>query len=581
MKRNLSFLLTLIFVFGGFLYASQTQGEDIIIELLSPQNGERFTICSYSTSEGPPMFRWNTQEPLKSLEIQFTPSPQSDPPKTVKAKASSTQLKEMSLQISSSIWKKVLLLPGAQGGMVSWKAVGTKLDKSKVESFPYSFNIEAPEWVGNPFIFLNNSPPILSWKNNCNTKFKVWFWSSSNPMKKKALSFTNPNPQDNGGKFEKQLTSSQWASITKLGGESYSNINWYVESWDVLKRHSETPLTAFTVQKPPAPLQLEPYSYKAYLQWSGPLENIFTIQKPKGWEVIISGMCTTFAFLIHDPNEPLRQIFYFGMVRPVYRNQAQKDFDVAYCKAAPLYCPSWVDAPVVNPLTVENFFSVWPEIASMQNATSFMAQFPKLKDLEIISTIPQSPMMTGAETTLVRGVFIDEDSVDPKAAQGQFLATVIADAFGGTGTGYMVFGATTPAREFDAHLNKLVESLNSFEITSVYFNWCVAQLQQQWGAVAKIGQTLSEASDIIWEGWQNRTYSEDILAEKYTDALRDVERVYDPATGTVYEFEAGWYSQYALNPGGYNNPNLQLLPNDCYDCWMAPTLDGPNYIYIP
>ena len=330
MKRNLSFLLTLIFVSCGLLYASQAQGEDMTIELLSPQNGEHFTVCSYSAPEGPPVFQWNTQEPLKSLEIQFTPSPQSDPPKTVKVKASSTQLKEMNLQITPSAWKKVLLLPGAQGGMVSWKAVGTKLDKSKVESFSYSFNVEAPEWVGNPVISLNNSPPLLSWKNNCNTKFKVWFWSDSNPTKKKALSFNNPNPQDHEGKFEIQLTSSQWTSITKLTGESSSNINWYVESWDVLKRHIETPPRVFSVQKPPkppVPLQLEPYSYKAYLQWGGPLETIFTIQKPKGWEVIISGMCTTLAFLIRDPNEPLRQIFYFGMVRPVYRNQAQKDFD--------------------------------------------------------------------------------------------------------------------------------------------------------------------------------------------------------------------------------------------------------------
>ena len=90
------------------------------------------------------------------------------------------------------------------------------------------------------------------------------------------------------------------------------------------------------------------------------------------------------------------------------------------------------------------------------------------------------------------------------------------------------------------------------------------------GAVAKIGQTLSEASDIIWEGWQNRTHSEDILAEKYTDALRDVERVYDPDTGSVYEFEAGWYSQYALNPSKYNKqpatPAGRLLQ----------LLDGPS-----
>jgi len=336
--------------------------------------------------------------------------------------------------------------------------------------------------------------------------------------------------------------------------------------------------TGFTIQ--PA-LQLEPYAYKAYLQWGGPLETVFTIQKPKGWKVIISGMCTTLAFLIRDPNDPLRQIFYFGLVRPVYLTQAQKDFDQAYCSVAPLYCPSWVDAPVVNPLTVENFFSYWPEIASMRNATSFMADFPWLQDIGLVSAIPQSPMLTGAETTLVRGVFTDGDPGEPKTAQGQFLASVMADPFGsGTGSGYMVFGATTPVREFKTNLNKLVESLNSFTMTEVYYNWCVAQSQEVWGAVAEIGQTLSEASDIIWNGWASRTAAQDIMAYEYDDSLRGVEKVWDPVTQKVYEFEAGWYDQYALNPELYNITTLEPMPDGRFDLWEGIILNGPGYVYL-
>ena len=335
----------------------------------------------------------------------------------------------------------------------------------------------------------------------------------------------------------------------------------------------------FTVQPG---LRLEPYAYRAYLQWGGPLETVFTIQKPKGWEVIISGMCTTLAFLIRDPDDPLRQIFYFGSVRPVYLTQAQKDFDLWYCSVAPLYCPSWTDAPVVDPLTAQNFFSHWPQIASMQNATSFMAEFPRLQGLELVSVMSQTPLLplTGADAALVRGVFTDGDPINPRAAQGQFLGTVAADPFAsGTGSGYMVFGAAAPVSEFKNDIDKMVESLNSFTISNVYFDWCEVQMEQQWGAVADIGETLREASDIIWEGWLSRTASQDIMAYEYNDVVRGVEKVWDPDTQRVYEFEAGWYDQYLLNPELYNISTLEPLPDGRLDLWEGTIFDGPTYVY--
>ena len=327
-------------------------------------------------------------------------------------------------------------------------------------------------------------------------------------------------------------------------------------------------------------LELEPYAYKAYLQPGGPLETVFTMDKPRGWDVDISGMCSTLAFLIRDPAEPLRQIFYFGEIYPVYVDAAAKAQDQYLCSLVTPPCPlTWVDAPVVNPFTVENFFSHWPQIAGMRNATAFMPDFPPLHGIEIIAAAPQAPMMGAGETTLLRGVLTDGAPGGARAGQGQFLASVVPDVFFGKGGGRMVFGATAPLKEFKASEARMVASLNSFTVSGVYYNWCVAQLQQTWGAVAQAGRTLSEASDIIWEGWQGRTAAQDVMAYRYDDTLRGVEKLWDPASGNVYEFAAGFHDQYSQNPSAYNVTTLESMPDGRVDLWEGPVLDGPAYVY--
>ncbi|GAI04279.1 unnamed protein product, partial [marine sediment metagenome] len=58
----------------------------------------------------------------------------------------------------------------------------------------------------------------------------------------------------------------------------------------------------------------------------------FSIEKPRGWEVVTAGSCADFAFLMYDPGEPLRQVFYFGEVGPVYMSEQQKQIDYQYMK---------------------------------------------------------------------------------------------------------------------------------------------------------------------------------------------------------------------------------------------------------
>jgi hypothetical protein len=303
----------------------------------------------------------------------------------------------------------------------------------------------------------------------------------------------------------------------------------------------------------------------------------FSIQKPKGWTVTLAGHCSTLAFLIHDPVDPARQIFYFGTVGPVYLNEQQRAIDEAYMRAGGFSIP-WVDAPAVDPLTPQNYLAHWPQIAAMDAATAFMAGFPRLQDLTVVAAYPQANLLPGASTAQLRALFTQDGAV----AEGMFLATVLTFApftgipGQGTAYGYIICGVTAPKEEFAASVDDLVRSLESFTITRDYVDACLIESAKIWGAIAEAGRTLSEASDILYEGWQQRSHAEDILAEQRTDAFRGVERVYDPDTGQVYTFPAGWYEDYDRTRSQYDMSDLQLLPDDDWSLWMASPLDGPS-----
>jgi hypothetical protein len=214
------------------------------INLVSPSDGYEFWSC-YSVL---PTFQWNKTGTFKSIEVQF--SAHSDfSSGIVKAKGSTTFDE---LQASSSTWKKVLLLPGKEGGTVYWRVVGKTSEGNQVESNVFSFQVVEPQPVNDPYLSSTSkaSPPTLYWANQCNTKFKAWFANDSDftkrGIKKKALSFNDSNAFDYEGVFFTTLTSGQWTSITKLvGGVRGQTIYWYVEGWDWLKRHSQTEVMNF------------------------------------------------------------------------------------------------------------------------------------------------------------------------------------------------------------------------------------------------------------------------------------------------------------------------------------------------
>ncbi len=298
----------------------------------------------------------------------------------------------------------------------------------------------------------------------------------------------------------------------------------------------------------------------------------FSLDKPKGWTVITAGACSTLAFLIRDPSESLRQIFYFSLAGPVYMNIQQKQQDYQYMSMGGIPIP-WIEMPVVNPLTPGNFLTQFHLMVQTQAARQFMPKAPDLENLHIISTTPQ-PSFLGGQTELIRALFTQ----DNKLGEGLFLLTVTPAPIGGIAFGSMFIGITAPKQEFRFLEETLIKSVQSFTISESYVNNCIRQQDQDTKALLKAGKTLSEASDLIMKGWEDRNKVEDILSEKRSDAILGKERLYDPATKEVYEFKNGFYDQYQLNPNIYEMNNLQPLPENDYELWMKTPLDGYRHL---
>ena len=112
------------------------------------------------------------------------------------------------------------------GGTVYWRVVGTRANRTTATSEVCSIIIEAAQPVEGQTISPTSrtSLPTLSWENNCNTKFKVWFGSDEHFSKKKAFPSISKILMTMKGNLRKALTSRSMDGDQEIGGR-YEWIN--------------------------------------------------------------------------------------------------------------------------------------------------------------------------------------------------------------------------------------------------------------------------------------------------------------------------------------------------------------------
>jgi len=225
----------------GMIPVPLTGKGELWVGLSSPSDQFPISPCAMSN---PPLFEWYANASMTRYEMQFSWDPAFlTIPVRVKASGYASGL-------TSSQWKKVLKLPGSSGGTVYWRLVGTRPDGTENVSNKRCILVASPQPVGIPAIFpvSRNGLPILSWQNQCNIRFKVWFGSDVSFSRKTSLFFHVPDPNVNGGTFTNELTSDQWSKIRNLvGDQPGANVSWYVESWDGLNRYAVTETMSFVL----------------------------------------------------------------------------------------------------------------------------------------------------------------------------------------------------------------------------------------------------------------------------------------------------------------------------------------------
>jgi hypothetical protein len=299
----------------------------------------------------------------------------------------------------------------------------------------------------------------------------------------------------------------------------------------------------------------------------------FTIEKPAGWEITAAGECSKFSFIISDPDDPIRRVFYFGEAGPFYLNVYQKQIDTHYIREMNGLPIPWFEMPVVTPLTPENFFKQFYLIAGTPVSQNFIKGMPSLDNFQAILTTPQQPPLAGHNAKTIRALFTEYGVI----GEGMFYASVApfipfdgAKAGTGTGLAYLCSGISSYKEDFKYWEPVLAKCLGSLRFTSTYIGKCRQASDKTWQKIAEINKTCSGISAMMQSSWEYKQRDGDIAAEIFSDEMLGKERVYDPKTGVVYEMRTGDYDKYDANRDKYPYRELQKLPVADWELWNKP-----------
>lgn len=359
-------------------------------------------------------------------------------------------------------------------------------------------------------------------------------------------------------------------------GEDYQGLDEYQEGDysgnQIIDSDSNNPGNAISSSANPIIGIVDNVNTRLELQ-SYQLPGVFTMLRPKGWSVYKGGEYNTIAFLTRDDKEPLRQVFCFSEIGLFYVDENQKRLEEYYHYNGG-YPVQWIDMPVISPFDGTTFYKNFNTILESQIARNFLtaANMPKpsgFEQIEIISEQPIDSIYPGIPSALVRAILVQNG----KAAQGMFVVSGVTDGLGHA-SALMVTGITAPLREYPDVQSSLLDVAKSFKLDPGYVQQGLRTIQENNERLGQISKTLSETSDIITKGWEERSRIDDILVEKKGDQILGVERVYDPDTGEVYEVENGFYDYYQTHQDQYTLKNLQPLPDNDAGLWgQAPRIN--------
>lgn len=278
----------------------------------------------------------------------------------------------------------------------------------------------------------------------------------------------------------------------------------------------------------------------------------FTFNAPSGWQIESLGACTTKSMAAYDPQNTLRRVFAINtntVAMPISQNTAEQ---VA--------------------------------IDGLPTLSRYVNAYGSVSNVQIVPGTRQAyPATQGLSGIVDAAVFDITLSIDGKPAKGQVGTYIYDPSYGSLGAAYLsLAGAISEPEAFDSLIGQaypgenrgpLGKSVGSFEVSQSYANACSASSQADTNRrTGDLSRTLSETSDIVTSGYNERSRVQDRVAQKWSDTTLGVDRVYNPTNDQVYQVPNNFYDNYDINRQKFEMSDLQQLTPDQWNNY-AP-LDG-------
>ncbi len=307
----------------------------------------------------------------------------------------------------------------------------------------------------------------------------------------------------------------------------------------------------------------------------------FTMTLPKGWKIDTVGKYETFGFKAYDPVNPNYQIFYYGKLEPFMKSQKAKNLMSGFAKVTTgMGYEYFGDAPVLNPATAKQLFTIWPQIRQYASVYGKEYNFTALNNFKIIEELPYKSLLSSAAANegMVRAHFTSSGTT---TNEGLFAASImIPGSYNVSGAdtvpmmAYSVMGIFAPENEFLYLEKDLAKALSSLKLSDSYVQQGIQQNNAETQSILNNMKQMSAAYESYNNAWSERQTTYDVISQKNSDATLGYDRVIDTDTGEIYKAELGFYDSYNSNKVDYKNQNLELVTNN--SDYLKP-VDG--YIY--
>jgi hypothetical protein len=205
-----------------------------------------------------------------------------------------------------------------------------------------------------------------------------------------------------------------------------------------------------------------------------------------------------------------------------------------------------------------------PGVTPEDYVTTYMQNdFKTMSDIKIIQyeDIDLSALRAGGANVQAIRISFKNNGIP---SIGSFTINTYGTAYS-SAVGY-VWGIFSTEEEIYADALPLLKMFNSIDYSESTLSECRKALSNSWKNANELGDSIRESGEQTraenLEAWQERQNKNDAFIDKFSDAILDRDKVYNPDKDEVYEVDANFYQYYDIQREKFEYQNMRELTQE-------------------